>query len=58
MILMKPGISRLNTVTVFIMNFMFSFILYLRTSMMSYLLVYDYGISKHDSGSYAARLGW
>ncbi len=58
MILMKPGISRLNTVTVFIISMMSSFILFLRTSMTSYLLVEDYGISKHDSGSYAARLGW
>jgi len=58
MILMKPGISRLNTVTVFIISMMSSFILFLRTSMTSYLLVEDYGISKHDSGSFAARLGW
>ncbi len=58
MILMKPDISRLNVMTVFVISMMSSFILNLRTSMTSYILVEDYGISKHDSGSYAAKLGW
>jgi len=58
LILMKPGISRLNVMTVFIIDMMTTILLFLRTSMISYLLVYDYGMSRHDSGLYAAKLGW
>lgn len=58
MILMKPGISRLNTVSVFVICFMSSFIIFLRTGLTPYLILYDYGKSQHDSVSLAARLGW
>ena len=55
---LKPATSKINVISVLTISFMSSLILYVRSSMTSYLLVENYDISEHDSGSYAARLGW
>ena len=56
-VLMKPGVTRLNFLSLLSISFLTSLILYVKASMLSLLLVADYGISKHDSGATAANLG-
>ena len=58
MILMKEGVGRINVMSIFLLSMTQAIINETKGSMTSYLLVEDYGISKHDSGSYSAKLGW
>ena len=55
--LLKHGVSRMNVVSLFLIAFMVNFVIYLRSSMISYLLFADYNYSKQDSGAMAAKLG-
>ena len=54
---LKVGVSRINLVSFFLLSFIVCIVLYIKTSITAYLLVSDYGISQHDSGKVAGRIG-
>ena len=54
---LKAGVSRINLISLFLLTFVVCIVLYIKTSIMAYLLVADYGVSQHDSGKVAGRIG-
>lgn len=54
---LKAGVSRTNLISFFLLTFVVCIVLYIKTSITSYLLVADYGVSQHDSGKVAGRIG-
>ena len=55
---LRPDVTRLNILSVFAICAITALLLYLKTSMYSYLLAADYGVSKHDSATVAATLAF
>ena len=54
---LKPRVSRLNLLSYFLLSFLVGLILYIKTSITPYLLVADYGVTQHDSGRIAGKIG-
>ena len=54
---LKVGVSRLNLISLFLLSFLVGLILFIKTSITPYLLVADYGVSQHDSGKIAGKIG-
>lgn len=54
---LKVGVSRLNLISFLILTFINNIVLYIKISITPYLLVTDYGITQHDSGKVAGRIG-
>lgn len=54
---LKIGVFRINLISVFLLSFIVSLVLYIKTSITAYLLVEDYGIAQHDSGKITGRIG-
>ncbi len=53
---LNPGISRINVLSTFGLQFAVVLFAYLNFSITTYLLVADYGIAQSDSGKVAGRL--
>lgn len=54
---LKEGVSRINFMSIFILSFVVTLVIYTKTSILAYLLVEDYGISQHDSGKIVGYIG-
>lgn len=54
---LNQGITRPNILAMFVVNFLISLILYVKVSVITYLLVTNYNVTQQDSGKVAGKLG-
>jgi sugar phosphate permease len=54
----KHGVSRCNLVSMFVVYLTLNLLVHTKLSLLSYLLVADYGFQQHESGEEVGKLGF
>jgi MFS family permease len=54
---LTAGTKPSNVVGLFVINFLVTVVLYIKSAIITYLLVADYNVSQHDAGQVAGKLG-